>query len=152
MSGPPGRAAASAELRSVGPSSAEDEPFGADGEAAPAGREPTRADPVGGELDRQRLELSRWRRRRCVFSTVPAVADDPARAARARRRRSSERCATGDGLVRPGGAAVRRCARITESMPTAQPLLRVGEAHAEERASRRARAAASRSGRRRRSP
>src|SRR5439155_24102596 len=82
----------------------EDEPLGTDGEAAAARAEGERADPVGGELDGQRLERpARAAVRR--LEDGARVADDPAllplhedvveRALRHRRR-----------LARPGGAAV----------------------------------------------
>src|SRR5207247_8644310 len=81
----------------------EDEPLGTDGEAAAAGTEGERADPVGGELDGQRLERParapiRGRKHGARVADDPALLpphDDVVERPLRHRRR----------LARPGGAA-----------------------------------------------
>src|SRR5207244_7354526 len=115
-----------AERRALEP---EDEPLGADGETAAARTEGERADPVGGELEGQRLERpARAAVRRAEDGA--RVADDPAllplhddvveRALCHRR-----------WLARPRGPAVPGAQdhAVDADRP---PAPRVGEVHAEE--------------------
>src|SRR5207245_6585872 len=119
--------AQAAERRPLEP---QDEPLGADRQAAPARAEGERADPVGGELDGQRLERPagapiRGRKHGARVADdppLPALHDDVVERALRHRRR----------LARPGGTAV--LGAEDDAVDADRPALsRVGEVHAEER-------------------